>query len=96
MYLKIHRNGEYEIVALCDEDLIGKIFEEGKLIINVTESFYKGEKINEEEAVEALKNAGYIYVVGKESVQLCIKLGLVEDKNILRIKGVPHAQIISA
>ncbi|MBI4155560.1 DUF424 family protein [Candidatus Woesearchaeota archaeon] len=95
MYLKIHKDKYSEVVAICDEDLVGKTLEEGNLVINISERFYKGDKVNEEEASKILKTALNVNAVGEESVQVCIKLSLVDEKNVLKIKGVPYAQIIT-
>jgi len=95
MYLKIHKDKYSEVIAICDEDLIGKTLEEGDLVISISERFYKGYKVNENEAIKILKNALNVNAVGEESVQICIKLGLIDEKNVLKIKGVPHAQIIT-
>ncbi len=95
MYVKIHRDKYSEIVAVSDEDLIGKSLDDGKISINISERFYRGDKLNESEAAKILKNAKNVNAIGEESVQLCIKLGLIDKENVLRIKGVPHAQIIT-
>jgi hypothetical protein len=42
MYVKIHKTENKDIVAVCDEDLLGKKFEEKELILDVSEEFYKG------------------------------------------------------
>ena len=96
MYVKIHKSGESEIVAISDEGLIGKVIEDEKARIEVTERFYKGKRVNDEEIKEILKTAKTVNVVGEESVNLCINLGLIEKENVLKIKGVPHAQFITA
>ncbi len=92
MYVKIHESEKAKIIAVCDEDLIGKEFEEGNLYIKISESFFKGEKKNKEEVKKILKDANNINFVGKESVSIAIELGFVDKKNVLKIKGVPHAQ----
>jgi len=95
MFIKIHKDKHSEVVAVSDENLIGKTFEEDGKIINVNERFYKGEKMEDNEAGEILINAKNINAVGEESVKLCVKLGLIKEENILIIGGIPHAQVIS-
>ena len=41
-----------------------------------------------------LKNATIANLVGNKTVQCAINMGLVDPKCVLRIKGVPHAQIV--
>ena len=59
MYLKTHASPDGEIVALCDIELIGKVLESGKarLDLSAYAPFYLGKKVEEKEAVEALKRA---------------------------------------
>lgn len=95
MYIKIHKDKESEVVAVSDENLIGRTFEDEKMCINVSERFYKGEKMNNNEVKEILVNAKSINAVGEESVKTCLELGLIKEENILIIGGIPHAQVIS-
>jgi len=95
MLIKIHKMKDREVISLCDEELIGKKFEEKDLQLEISERFYKGEKLPEEEIVKILKNVDNINIVGKKSVDLALKNKLISKKQIIKIKGIPHAQIIS-
>lgn len=95
MYIKFHKVGEREVIAVCDEDLLGKEFSEGKLSLKVSYEFYGGEKKDEAYVKKVLLNADNLNLVGKECVSLAIKLGVVEEKNIIKIKGIPYSLIFS-
>jgi hypothetical protein len=98
MYVKIHENPREDqtpVVAICDEDLIGKKVTDGKLNLHITERFYKGEKKSEEEVIEIIKNADNLNLVGKKTIKLALENGFISEENILIIKGIPHAQIYS-
>ena len=45
-----------DVVAICDKELIGKKFYEGKFQLDVKENFYKGEEMDEEKTIQILKN----------------------------------------
>tara|TARA_Y100000310_G_scaffold159627_1_gene159269 strand:- start:30407 stop:30691 length:285 start_codon:yes stop_codon:yes gene_type:complete len=94
MYVKIHRTKDQEIIAICDEDLLGKKFEEGRLMLDVKESFYKGEKKTDEETLEIMKKADILNIVGKKSINLAIKNKIISKDHIIKIKGIPHAQLV--
>lgn len=81
-------------MAVCDEDIVGKKFKDGKLCFNVSESFYKGKKVTEAELKELMKCASNINIVGKKSVKIAIDLGLVNESEVISIEGIPHAQVI--
>ena len=94
MILKIHKTQERKIVAVCDSELKGKKFEEGKLQLDLTASFYDGQEANETDVLNSFKNAYMVNLVGQESVNLAIKSGIAKEKNIIKIKNIPHVQAI--
>jgi len=95
MYMKTYVEGKTIMVALCDESVIGKIFTEDELILDLKNyvSFYKGEKVDEETASRALLSATSANLVGKKSVALAEKLGLIKKKDVKMVGGTPHVQI---
>ncbi len=82
------------VIGACDEELLGKRFTEGKFQINVTKKFYEGERITKKLLERFLQDATIANLVGRETVACAIKLGLVDPDSILKIKGIPHAQIV--
>ncbi len=93
MFVKIHKSNDRNIVAICDEDLIGKEISEGDLNLNITERFYKGEKLPEEEIIEIMKNSVNLNIVGKKSIKLALDNNIIEKDSIIEIKKIPHAQV---
>ena len=57
MYVKIHKSEHQKVIAICDEGLIGKTISEGDKEINISEDFYKGDLLKEEQVLELLKDA---------------------------------------
>ena len=95
MIVKVHKTPDgRKIVAICDSELIGKKIEEGRLQLDLSSSFYKGEEKNEEEIEELLKGCCVVNVVGEKSIDFIVKKGIVDEKNIIKINNVPHAQAI--
>ena len=94
MYLKTHASPDGEIVALCDVELIGKILTSGKarLDLSAYAPFYLGKKVDEKEAVEALKTAQNANIVGKRSLEAARKAGFAVS-HAKTISGVPHLQV---
>ncbi len=91
IYLKINKTEQNEIVAICDENLIGRKFSENKLKLNITERFYKGELMKDEDVIKILRNARNLNITGKESIKLAIKAGIIDKENIIKIQNIPHA-----
>lgn len=94
MIVKIHRINNQKIIAICDSDLIGKRFEQGNLQLDLASDFYRGDEKSEKEVLELLKEAYIANIAGKESIGLAIKAGILELKSVIKIKKVPHAQIV--
>lgn len=95
MIVKQHKTKDGRIIlAVCDSELIGKKFEQGKIQIDLTTDFYKGEEKTESEIILMMQKAYILNLVGKNSVRLALKQKFVDETHILRIKGIPHAQCV--
>lgn len=95
MIAKKHKTRDGRIIlAVCDSDLIGKKFEQGKLQIDLTTDFYKGEEKTESEILLMIQEAYILNLVGEKSVKLGLKQGLIDETHILNIQGIPHAQCV--
>ncbi len=85
------------VLAMCDDDLLGKKIRDSKLGLEVTasEQFY-GEKLvdNEADAVKFMGSCSIGNILGKRIVALAEKNGFVTKENVLSIGGVPHAQFV--
>ena len=92
--IKIYKQRNNILIGACDEKLIGKKFVDGKFQIDVSKEFYDGERITVEVLKKYLENVTIANLVGEQTVQCAIKLGLVDPDCVLRIKGIPHAQTV--
>ena len=94
VYLKVWRIGKDIMVAVCDEDLLGKKFRDGNLKLEINEKFYGGRLVPIEEGVKAVKEATIANVVGEKIINELKKEKLVIEEAIIRIAGIPHVQIV--
>jgi hypothetical protein len=94
VYVNVRKQGNQTILATCDCDICGKTLRDGKIVFEVREEFYKGIKVTSEEAIELCKHSTIVNMIGKRIVNQAIKAGLVHPQAILKINGVPHAQIV--
>lgn len=81
------------MLACADDDLLGKTLKEGKISFKVNERFYKDKKVTKKELKGLLEQADNINLVGEESVSVALEEGYIKKEDIIRISGVPHAQI---
>ncbi|HKZ94910.1 MAG TPA: DUF424 family protein [Candidatus Bathyarchaeia archaeon] len=94
VYVNVRRHGNQIILAACDCNLCGKTLRDGKIVFEVREDFYKGMKVTVEEALDLCRQSSIVNMVGKCIVRHAVKAGLVHPDAVLKINGVPHAQIV--
>lgn len=94
VYINLRKLGRFTILATCDAELLGQVLRDDKIVFEVKESFYKGSRVSVEEAIELVKRCAIVNMVGRHVVKHAIQEGLVHPEAILRIAGVPHAQIV--
>jgi len=82
------------LLATCDVELLGEILRDGKIVFEVREEFYKGLKMTVEEAIDLMKQSTIVNMIGHNVVKKAIEKGLIHPDAVLKISGVPHAQIV--
>ncbi len=93
MLVKIHKAHRF-VVAVCDSDLIGKVFEDedGKRVLDLTTTFFQGDEKTAEELKEILEDMrredACFNIVGRESCEIAKGLGLIEGE-AGAVGGVP-------
>lgn len=92
--IKIHSSYR-NVVAICDSDLIGKRFEEGKRQLDCRANFYKDKELGFKEAVKVIDKQSYedatFNIVGKESIKASIEAGIIGKSEVDKIQGIPFA-----
>lgn len=94
MCLKVYRQGKDVLIAVCDCEILGKKFKEGKLQLEVSSDFYGRELATPSEVEEALAEATMANFAGCRAVENAIRLGYVERENVLSIEGIFCAQMV--
>jgi hypothetical protein len=94
VYVNLKQDGRNVLLAICDCELLGRTLREGKIVFHVRDEFYNGRKASVEEAIGMINNSTIVNLVGKCCVEKAIAEGYVHPEAVLKIEGVPHAQII--
>ena len=94
MIVAVHKRNEKTIVAVCDSELLGKVFEEGEAVLDLTSSFYRGDEVSEREAGDLVRNADIVNLVGKKAVALGLLEDVIEEATVKVVLGVPYAQAV--
>lgn len=87
-----------DIIAISDSELIGKLFIEGIKQLDLKESFYKGELLNEKEVEQiilfGIREDATFNIVGERAINLAIKIGLITKESVGLIDNVPYSLIL--
>jgi hypothetical protein len=93
-YVNLKKIGRNVLLAICDCEVLGRTLREGKIVFHVKDEFYNGGKVSVDEAVCMIENSTIVNMVGKNCVGKAIEKGYVHPEAVLKIEGVPHAQIV--
>jgi hypothetical protein len=87
-----------DVVAVCDSELIGKKFEEGKFQLDIKENFFCGKEMNEEETIDIIERMAdedaTFNIVGEKSVEAALKAGLIDEDAVCEVQGIPFVLIL--
>ena len=87
-----------DVVAVCDKEIVGKKFFEGKMQLDVKENFYKGEEKTEEEVSEILKDMkmedATFNIVGRNAIKIALENGIIYEEQIGEVEGIPFALVL--
>ena len=82
------------LVSVCDADVLGETFENGRLSLTVEPAFYDGEEASPEDVAASLADASVANLVGTEAVETAIDAGFIDEANVLEIEETLHAQYL--
>lgn len=94
VYFKIHKHPKETVIAVCDDDIVGRTFRSDGMKLFVSEAFYGGELIGEEEFRSRLDTFTIVNLAGNRVVDIAIEEGVINPENVLVIGGVKHAQAV--
>ena len=94
VYAKLRKWGKCVLLAACDVELLGEILRDEKIVFKIGEEFYKGPKMSVDEVLELMEESTIVNMIGHNIVRGAIEKGLVHPEAVLKICGVPHAQIL--
>ena len=92
--LRRHRCGNELLIAACDAGLVGGRYEEGDLCLELKAGFFDGERVDARLFIEVLALATIANLAGEETVAAAIEGGFIDPDCVIRIRGVPHAQLV--
>lgn len=77
------------MLNICDEELLGKTVKQGKLQINISASYYGHRLVDQTEAENLMKSSSILNMVGKDTIEMSIKLKIGSEAGVKTIGDVP-------
>jgi hypothetical protein len=81
------------LVNMCDEELVGRTVEEGKLKVHLSRDFYSGEVVDKGEALRLIRTCSIVNLAGFRSVSLAVDNNVGAPEAIREIEEVPFLMI---
>ena len=78
-----------KMLNICDAELVGRTVRQSDLKINISQSYFAERIVEEQEAESLLKNSSIINMVGRQTIDLSIRIGVGSSKGVKEIEGVP-------
>jgi hypothetical protein len=94
VYVNLQKIGRNVLLAVCDCELLGRTLREGKIVFKIKNEFYNGGRTTVDEAMGMIGNSNIVNLVGKTCVEKAIAEGYVHPEAVIKIEGIPHAQIV--
>lgn len=91
VYIKIHKNPLSEVIAICDESVLGKTYKKGDLQVVISENFYKGDLVEINDVMDLLKNSTNFNLAGPNIIKATIEQGIIIEDSVLKIDSLPIA-----
>lgn len=84
------------VVAVCDEEVLGRKFVDRKkgLRLEVNKKFYRGTLMDVKDSLNLIRDASIANLVGSRIIGEALNAGLIQSRAIIRVEGIPHAQIV--
>jgi len=93
-HFKVYQQEKDVLIAACDDEVYGQAFEEGKFLLDVKRDFYGEESAEWEYLHSLLADASILNLVGVELISKAIEAGFIDAESVLKVRGVPHAQMV--
>lgn len=77
------------MLNICDAELVGRTVRQSDVEINISKSYYGERIIDEKEAESLLRNSSIINMVGRQTIDLSLKMGIGSSKGVKEIEGIP-------
>ncbi len=95
VYAKVYYDdGVMAVVAICDEEVLGKVLRDDKAVLDVSRDFFNGFRAHVDDVPHLLEGAASAMLVGENVVRKAVEAGYIHPEAILRVSNVPYAYLV--
>lgn len=81
------------LINICDENLIGRTLNEGKLSMHISRDYFGGQVVEPSQALKMMKESSIINLAGKQAVDIALSNKMGAKEAVRVIQGVPFLMI---
>lgn len=91
---KYYEGGDVVVLAVCDEEVLGKVLREGEVVLDVSREFFNGFKTHVDDIPYLLEGVTSAVLVGDNVVKKAIEAGYIHPEAVLTVCNVPYAYFV--
>jgi len=91
--LKIHKADDSQVVSVCDSDIVGKVFEEKGIVLDISEFFYSGKEKGIDDIISSISASDSAIMIGNKITAELEKRGIISESHVSSIAGQRYAMI---
>jgi hypothetical protein len=81
------------MVNICDRELIGKTLTDGNVKMHLSEEYFSGDILGEDEVVHLIQGSSIISLAGQGAVGLAVEHRMASKEAVKLVDGVPFLMI---
>jgi hypothetical protein len=93
--MKVHSTGGVSVMAICDEEVLGRTFRNNETEFRVARNFYGGDPTEPDVILRTIPQVQSVNAVGEKSIELLARAGFLDENSVMDVGGTLHAQIYS-
>ena len=82
-----------KLLAVCDNEILGKTLKHIGIDIYISPDFYGSGKADENTIINLAKQSTIINAFGNNIIKILIKAGVIDNNSTVEIDGVLHGQV---
>ena len=88
--LKTYNTDQGKIIAVCDKDILGSVFEEGDTILDISEAFFSGRPATSDDIISAIQKCYSANIAGNRIIAKLSDADIIDIEDAHTVDGQKH------